>query len=325
LVWAQKQNVLADSDGDAVSVNATSLLRRLMDRLMQPSPDVRQGAAIALAALARPLSRPDNLHLANGYFLEALWLCVRALRHPLADDSGGSGAFAAPGSNSGSSSGSLGYGRSLVRAITALVHHCLTRELAQQLCQSVTSYSGGGVYGVGDGFSGDDDDGGSEGEGEGVGDDGALAGVRQRSWISTLPALVMWLWRGTGGLAAAMASSAARRESMRLHARLAGAVLEVRRVRQSSHDDVSAVDRRVNDLMDLEDEVMGTAAEAPLPPMGYSGRWLKWRCVRRGYDKLDVLAKFVFTFTVPSLDRGGGGGDGGDGGAQMDTADAVRG
>ncbi|GIL42478.1 hypothetical protein Vafri_442, partial [Volvox africanus] len=321
LVWAQKQNLTTDADGDAVSVNATSLLRRLMDRLVQPSPDVRQGAAVALAALARPLSRPDNLHLANGYFLEVLWLCIRALRHPLADDSGGSGALATLGSDSGSSSGSLGYGRSLVRAITALVHHCLTRELAQQLCRSVSSYSGGGVYVGGDGFNdNDDDDGGSEDE-EGDGDGGALASVRQQSWVSTLPALVLWLWRGTGGLAAATGSAAARRESMRLHARLAGAVLEIRRVRNLSADDLSGIDRRVNDVMDLEDEVMGAAARMPpSPPMGFSGRWLEWRCVRRGYDKIDILAPFVLTVTAPPLYRSVGG----DGGAQMDSTEVVR-
>ncbi|GLI70660.1 hypothetical protein VaNZ11_015597, partial [Volvox africanus] len=320
LEWSEKQNLTTDGDGDAVSVNATSLLRRLMDRLVQPSPDVRQGAAVALAALARPLSRPDNLHLANGYFLEALWLCIRALRHQLADDSGSSGALATLGSDSGSSSGSLGYGRSLVRAITALVHHCLTRELAQQLCRSVSSYSGGDVYVAGFNDN-DDDDGGSEGE-EGDGDGGTLASVRQRSWVSTLPTLVLWLWRGTGGLAAATGSAAARRESMRLHARLAGAVLEVRRVRHLSGDDLSGMDRRVNDVMDLEDEVMDAAARVPpTPPMGFSGRWLEWRCVRRGYNKLDVLAPFVLTVTAPPVD----GSVGGDGGAQMDTTELVQG
>ncbi len=41
-----------------------------------------QGAAAALTALARPLGGPDDasLQLCNGYLLEVMGLCVRALR-----------------------------------------------------------------------------------------------------------------------------------------------------------------------------------------------------------------------------------------------------
>ena len=69
-----------------MSVNAASLLRRLLDRLAQPDPGVRRGAAAALAALARPLAAPalgGGAAAAGGVLLEALWLLAAALRHPL--------------------------------------------------------------------------------------------------------------------------------------------------------------------------------------------------------------------------------------------------
>ncbi|EFJ51180.1 hypothetical protein VOLCADRAFT_87994 [Volvox carteri f. nagariensis] len=369
LVWAQRQNISplpgaeggggATADADAaVSVNATSLLRRLMDRLAQPSPDVRQGAAAAFAALARPLSRPYNISLANGYLLEALWLCIRGLRHPLADEPG-SGTLATAGfqsspltsgSDSSSSSGSLGYGASLVRAITALVHHCLTRQLAQQLCLPVAVSCGGGgggayygAYGEGGGGEVEEDDGGSEleedydehagGGGDGGGGGVATATRRQKApCFATLPALVLWLWQGTGGLAASDSSAAARRESMRLHARLAGAVLEVRGVRQQQQQPgVGGAGNDpgvVSDMMELEEEEEGRDAgdtsrerPPPPPPLGYSGRWLEWRCAHRGYDKLDVLARFVLTLPAPKRGIGGDGGD--DSGAAMETEDVA--
>ncbi|GFR45326.1 hypothetical protein Agub_g6693, partial [Astrephomene gubernaculifera] len=43
----------------------------------------------------------------------------------------------------------------------------------------------------------------------------------------------------------------------------------------------------------------GTAAAAAAEKMGYSGRWLAWRCVRRGYDRLDVVVPYILTLPPP--------------------------
>ncbi|KAK9829312.1 hypothetical protein WJX72_005143 [[Myrmecia] bisecta] len=65
----------------ANNLNATSLLRRLFDRLAHPEPYQRLGAAAALARCAPELGQEPKLaDVADDYLLEALSCCLGALR-----------------------------------------------------------------------------------------------------------------------------------------------------------------------------------------------------------------------------------------------------